>query len=238
MAATKLIGLLSRRPDLSLAEFARHWRTVHRDLSLRLIAPGIMHGYIQNHRIPDAEPIPGLPLAGDGFPELWTEGEDLLARLAAAPAYLEGAYLDEPNFMDGRSQALLAREIVVDDGPGRIAAPTLVKAMLFFRRAPGVSREAFEQLWETTPHPVLMPRAKPPRLTRQLAIELAGDAGAAYEGVQSYDGQEASYWPDVASFLAAWKDRQPAPATIDDGATIGVLVREEPVLFPIHQDRQ
>jgi hypothetical protein len=87
-----------------------------------------MHGYIQNQRRPDADPVPGLPLAGDGFPELWTRGADVLARLGAAPEYLEGAYLDESNFMEGRSQALLAREIVIDDGPGRVAAPLFVRS--------------------------------------------------------------------------------------------------------------
>ena len=37
-------------PDLALEEFSRHWRTVHRELALRLVAPGIMRGYVQNHR--------------------------------------------------------------------------------------------------------------------------------------------------------------------------------------------
>jgi hypothetical protein len=233
----KLLGLLTRRPDLTLAQFSQHWRTRHRDLSLWLIRPGIMHGYIQNHRRADADPIPGLPLAGDGFPELWTEGADVLARLGAAPEYLEGAYLDESNFMDGRSQALLAREIVIDDGPGRVAAPTLVKAMIFFKRAANVPFADFARAWERTPHPILMPDAKPKRLTRQLSIELPGDAGATYQGVQTYAGEEASYWSDIPSFLTAWRARQPAPAYIDAQGTVGVIVREEPVLFPIHSER-
>jgi len=230
----KLIGLLSRRPDLTLGQFAQHWRTRHRDLSLLLIAPGIMLGYIQNHRRPDADPIPGMALAGDGFPELWTSGEDVLARLGAAPEYLEGAYLDESNFMDGRSQALLAREIVIDDGPGRVAAPALVKVMMFFKRAADVPHAEFANGWDSTQHPVLMPEARPARLIRHLAIELPGDAGATYEGVQTYAGQEASYWPDISSFLAAWNRRGPSPGYLDENGTVGVIVREEPVLFPIH----
>jgi hypothetical protein len=82
-----------------------------------------------------------------------------------------------------------------------------------------------------------MPGARPKRLTRQLAIELPGDAGATYEGVQTYAGQEGSYWADIPSFLAAWKGRKPAPEYIDESATVGVIVREEPVLFPIHQEQ-
>lgn len=40
VAPTSLMGLLNRSPDLTLAQFAQHWRTVHRDHSLKLIAPG------------------------------------------------------------------------------------------------------------------------------------------------------------------------------------------------------
>jgi hypothetical protein len=139
--------------------------------------------------------------------------------------------------MDGRSQALLAREIVVDDGPGRVAAPALVKVMLFFKRAAGASFVNFARPWEGTRHPVLMPSAKPERLTRQLAIELPGEAGATYQGVQTYAGQEATYWQDIPTFLAAWKVRKPTPEYIDDSSTVGVIVREEPVLFPIHREQ-
>ena len=160
----------------------------------------------------------------------------MLARLGAANEYLEGAYLDEGNFMDGRSQALLAREIVIEDGPGRIAAPCLTKVMLFFKRAPGVPLDDFARLWERTPHPVLLPSAAPQRLIRHLAVELPGDAGATYQGVQAYAGQESSYWPDIPSFLAAWQGRVSAPACIDGPGTVGVIVREEPVLFPIHRE--
>ncbi|MDA0339324.1 MAG: EthD domain-containing protein [Proteobacteria bacterium] len=230
----KLIGLLHRRPDLSLAQFSDHWRTIHRDVSLRLIAPGLMLGYLQNHRIEDGE-IAGLPLAADGLPELWTLGTDVLQRLGTAPEYLEGAYPDEPNFMDGRSQALLAKEQVITVGIGRAVATTLVKAMLFYRRAPGVSRAAFAAENSAT-HPLLLPNGpEPMRLTRHTAIELPdlGEAGAAYEGTQPYDGIEASYWPDADSFRAAWSQRSDdAAGFIDVSSLVGVLVREEPVLWP------
>ena len=232
----KLFGLLTRRPDLELAQFAKHWRTVHRDHSLPLTGPGIMEGYVQNHRLGDDGVIEGLPLAGDGFPELWTRGADLLKRLATAPEYLEGAYLDEPNFMDGRSQAMLAREFIIDDGPGRIAATLLVKAMVFVRRAPGLSLADFEAKYKVRREPLFVPAATAPlRLTRHVSIELPGDAGAAYEGVQAYDGIEASYWPDIETFRKAWAQRSEGPKDlIDPDVTVGVLVREEPVLFTYH----
>jgi hypothetical protein len=85
------------------------------------------------------------------------------------------------------------------------------------------------------PHPILMPDASPKRLTRPLAIELPGEAGDTYQGVQTFAGRESSYWPDIPGFLAAWNRRKPAPGYVDEKETVGVIVREEPVLFPIHQ---
>jgi hypothetical protein len=230
----KLFGLLKRRSDRTLAQFAHHWRTRHRDLSLLLIAPGIMDGYVQNHRMMEGGEIPGLTLAGDGFPELWTYGYDLLARLATAREYLEGAYLDEPNLMGGRPEALLATEHVIDDGIGRLAGALQIKAMIFFRRAQGMARERFNAEVLRPRRPLLLSDAgsTPTRLTRHLSIELPGkDTDKTYEAVQNYDAIEASYWPDAAAFHAAWAGRSKDPGWIDPAATVGVLVREEPVLL-------
>ncbi len=230
----KLFGLLKRRSDRTLAQFAHHWRTRHRDLSLLLIAPGIMEGYVQNHRIAEGGEIPGLALAGDGFPELWTHGRDLLARLATAREYLEGAYLDEPNLMEGRPEALLASEHVIDDGIGRLASALHIKAMIFFRRAKGTDRERFNTEFLRPRRPLLLSDAglTPTRLTRHLSIELPEkETDKTYEAVQNYDAIEASYWPNAAAFHAAWAKRSKEPSWIDGAATVGVLVREEPVLF-------
>ena len=230
----KLFGLLKRRSDRTLAQFAHHWRTRHRDLSLLLIAPGIMDGYVQNHRMTEGGEIPGLTLAGDGFPELWTHGRDLLARLATAREYLEGAYLDEPNLMEGRPEALLASEHIIHDGNGRLAGALQVKAMIFFRQADGIDREHFNTEFLRPRRPLLLADtgSTSTRLTRHLSIDLPGkDTDKTYEAVQNYDGIEASYWPDVAAFHTAWAKRSKEPSWIDATATVGVLVREEPVLF-------
>jgi len=193
-----------------------------------------MRGYLQNHRLEDGE-IASLPLAADGLPELWTHGIDALQRLGGATEYLEGAYPDEPNFMNGRSQALLATEQVIIVGVGRAIATTLVKAMLFYRRAPDISRMAFAAE-NSAAHPLLLPNGPEPlRLTRHTAIELPslGEAGEAFKEAQPYDGVEASYWPDAESFRAAWRQRSDdAARSIDASSLTGVLVREEPVLWP------
>ena len=63
MPKTKLIALIDRRRDLGLAAFGHHWRTTHRTLIMRLVATGIIKGYVQNYR---AEPqLPGLALRSE-----------------------------------------------------------------------------------------------------------------------------------------------------------------------------
>jgi hypothetical protein len=45
---------------------------------------------------------------------------------------------------------------------------------------------------------------------------------------------ECSWWPDMEALRAAWKARNTASAArfIDVGALAGLVVREEPVLWP------
>jgi hypothetical protein len=106
--------------------------------------------------------------------------------------------------------------------------------MIFFRRAQGMARERFNAEVLRPRRPLLLSDAgsTPTRLTRHLSIELPGkDTDKTYEAVQNYDAIEASYWPDAAAFHAAWAGRSKDPGWIDPAATVGVLVREEPVLL-------
>lgn len=222
----KLMGLLKHRRDSNLQAFADHWRTIHRDLALRLIGPGYMRGYIQNHRIPVT--IEGADLAADGVPEVWIDGLDALRRLTTSPEYLDGAAVDEPRFIDMSQFAslLLGREAVVDDGPGRQAVVPLVKAILFFHPAPGRTMEEF-RCWEAIDHPVLTPEARPVRLSRHTAVDPADDLPP-----PAYAGVETSWWPDIAGFQRAWARRQRASDIVDAGHVAGLLALEEPVLWP------
>lgn len=235
-ASLKLVGLLRRRPDLSLSEFARHWRTHHRDLALRLIAPGIMLGYTQNHRLEVDGDIDGLEVAGDGFPELWVADSEVLTRIADAPEYRDGAYLDEPNFMDGRSQSMVACEHVVLPGAGPFATATQVKAMIFFQRSSGASLAAFREAFLRDPQPLMLQSdSQPLRVTRHVSITLPLDTRSECDAIQAYDGIEASYWPDADSFRMAWQARNKAAGESQIWhAAVGVLVHEEPVLVPAH----
>ncbi|WP_244193848.1 EthD family reductase [Bordetella genomosp. 12] len=87
----KRIGLLKRRPDMTMEAFHAHWLDVHAALCLKL--PGL-EKYAVNFVVRDADD----PLGFDGFSELWFKDE---AALQAAFDSTEGTSLlaDLPNFM-------------------------------------------------------------------------------------------------------------------------------------------
>lgn len=221
----KLFGLLRRRHDLSLEQFSRHWSTVHRELALRLVAPGIMRGYVQNHREPVA--VPGLDAPVDGSPEVWIDGPHILERLATAPAYLEGAYPDERNFMEGDSDAMMTRT-VFGRGIERERTTPGAKVMFYFPQQVATDPRITSARWQSD-SPWLLPGSSPLRLEREQA--LTGDAAGGI--TPRFGAIEASWWPDVETFLERWQKR-PADAESrahEDGVR-AMFVRELIVLAP------
>ena len=105
----RLIFLLRRKPELSLAEFQRYWREEHGPL----VASHAQHigalRYMQVHRMDHAlnEPMAvsrgGMEPPYDGVAELWWESEEALAgALATGAGAAAGAALleDERRFID------------------------------------------------------------------------------------------------------------------------------------------
>lgn len=73
----KMIALLHRRPELSRAEFIRHWRETHGPLAQGI--PGLRR-YIQSHIVSERSrpDIPDLPVDVDGIAELWFDSIDAM----------------------------------------------------------------------------------------------------------------------------------------------------------------
>jgi hypothetical protein len=182
----KLYGLLTRRGDLDLEAFRAHWRGPHRDLALRLVAPGIMRGYVQNHRVD--RPLTDATTPADGCPELWVDDLAAVQRLGTCPEYLEGAYLDEPNFMDGRAVTSLARLV---HAAGRPRAPGTVRLLRFLPAGP-------PRDW-TSPAPWELAGALPVGLERERCLT-EEELGAPVP----YAAIESSWWPDETAARAAW----------------------------------
>jgi uncharacterized protein (TIGR02118 family) len=80
----KVLGLLTRKPGLSHAEFVRHWFDVHARLAHAV--PGIRR-YVQSH-ITGTRSRPDIAetdIEVDGIAELWFDDLDSFQRAAATP---------------------------------------------------------------------------------------------------------------------------------------------------------
>ena len=80
----KVVGLLTRKPGITHAEFVKHWFEIHGPLAHAV--PGVRR-YVQSHIVgtrtrPD---IPETDVEIDGIAELWYDEEAALARAAATP---------------------------------------------------------------------------------------------------------------------------------------------------------
>jgi hypothetical protein len=222
----KLIGILNRREDLTLDQFNTHFGTTHRDLALRLVPPGLIHGYVQDQRLDCA--IDGLPIVGDGCGEGSIRDVGDLDRLVNSPEYQSGAYPDEANFMSDGARMMLTEESIIEAGPGRFALSDTVKVLLFFRRKTDLQRKDFAN-WIKLSEPLLLPGSAPLRLSRETAID-----DPLVAELQAFDGLEISWWQDLSSFVQAWDKRslEIAGDWIDIDATCGMLARELIALKP------
>jgi uncharacterized protein (TIGR02118 family) len=80
----KVLGLLTRKHDISHAEFVRHWFDIHGPLALAV--PGIRR-YVQS-RITDTLSRPDIAetdIDVDGIAELWFDDLESFQRAAATP---------------------------------------------------------------------------------------------------------------------------------------------------------
>ncbi|MFA5677230.1 MAG: EthD domain-containing protein [Pseudomonas sp.] len=221
MGCLKVITLIKKRADLTQSDFSNHWRTVHRQLALRLIQAGYFHGYIQNHRM-DIE-MPGWESVADGAPELWINHPEDLQRLQASDEYQQGAKPDEANFMTLPSTSIVGREQVLIDAPVLCSLDQPIKVMLTVQRAATLAADDFANLWLQGDAPYLMPGAKPLRLTRIAALP----------GTSSdFDGTESSWWPSLEYFAQKWADRRPTGSGLTTGSAKGLLAREEWIVRP------
>jgi hypothetical protein len=183
----KLYGLIQRRADLSLEEFSRHWRTVHRELALRLVAPGYMRGYVQNHRRELELPAGAAPF--DGCPELWIDSVETLPALATSPEYLEGAGPDESNFMTGSSKSCIGQPRFACGAPRGQAGPS--KVLMFY--TDGIDART---PWSLD-RPWSLPGASALRIERDACL-------VDVPGLEPYVAIESSWWRDSDSFRDAW----------------------------------
>jgi uncharacterized protein (TIGR02118 family) len=114
---TKMILLLTRRADLSPAQFRHYWHETHRPLLLGL--PGL-RGLVLNEVLPDPTDPRERP---DGVAEAWYESTAAMQAAMASPA-AQRVITDVPNFLDAAKLQILVVAEAVELPP--LSAPMLV----------------------------------------------------------------------------------------------------------------
>ena len=78
------MGLLTRRPELTHAQFVKHWVEIHAPLAYAV--PGVRR-YVQNHIVEERTrpDIPTTELAIDGIAELCYDDRAAMERANASP---------------------------------------------------------------------------------------------------------------------------------------------------------
>lgn len=170
----RLIFLLRRRPELSLAEFQRYWREEHGPLVASHAQRIGALRYIQVHRLDDeinarmAKSRGGMEEPYDGVAELWWDSEQALTGvLATKGGQMAGDALleDERKFIDLPNSPLwFAYEYPqVNPTPENIVArerTSIVKLYFPLRRRSELSEEAAQLYWRASHGPLIRSQAQ------------------------------------------------------------------------------
>jgi uncharacterized protein (TIGR02118 family) len=194
------MGLLQRKPDLSVADFRMHWRDRHGPLATKL--PGLRR-YHQNHVIDRQQR--GITYARgsqdfDGISELWFD--DLPSMRRAFSSDPVGALAEDEAAIisDLKLVTAIQQQVIPVPKGGR-----LIKRMSTLKRRPDVSPEEFQHEWFNV-HSVLVKRLPEVKGYTQNLIFDRGhgrDRPAAYEELP-IDGIVELWFSDLESLEAGF----------------------------------
>jgi len=228
----KVFALLPKKSGISDEQFHRHWREVHAPLALRISS---LRRYVQSHRLP--QQISGFSSSPyEGVAEVWFDNPAAALGLRENPEYLEGAFRDEPNFIDTAGLTfLVTRENVVVAGPAMAKDTPAVKGLFLVKRKPGLSVAEFQDYWRTR-HAPLVPRT--PHLRRYVQCHVLPETYET-ETPPAYDGVAELWWPDLETFKQSWASPELQVEQLNDvrnfvdakGST-ALLAEEVRVIWP------
>jgi uncharacterized protein (TIGR02118 family) len=218
----KLFALIPKREDISLAQFHEHWRTTHKDHALNMRK---LRRYVQGHRLEEEpEGFPPAPFEGfdaapyPGVAEAWFDDLATAAGMGEDPDYVQGAQLDEPNFMDmDRLDFVIAEENVVIEGPKVEQEAPAVKALLLLRRRADMTSEEFRRRWHDGHAPLA---AQIPGLTRYVQAHAAPETYQP-DATPPFDGVAELTWVDLDACERAWASPQMRKVLADVGEFTG-----------------
>jgi uncharacterized protein (TIGR02118 family) len=223
-----LLFLMRRKPGLSREECQRHWREIHAPLAQRI--PGIRR-YVQSHVIVANGEEPSY----DGAAEIWVDDEKAATTVFQSKEYLEGAYRDEPNFVDIKSALRLRTEDHMILAGAPIAQnERLIKRLSFVKRKPGMSPQEFFRYWQDVHGPIA---SKLPGLRRYLQCH---NVMSSYDGQEPrFDGVAQLWFSDVAALNNAFSSQVYLEEAQPDGqkfiaadGVMSLLIEENRVIWP------
>jgi uncharacterized protein (TIGR02118 family) len=104
----KGVGFVTRRPDLPVDQFQRHWRDVHGPIAAAIPE---LRRYVQSHPLP--ETYARRPPPFDGLAITWFDSTDAMRQSASTAEYARTRE-DEPNFIaPGDRRVILTTEHVI-----------------------------------------------------------------------------------------------------------------------------
>ena len=216
----KIIVIFKRRPGLSIADFERHWITVHGPLVCRL--PGLRR-YVQSQTIAggyrNGEP------ACDGVAELWFDDTAAL-RAVTASAELRAVTADEKNLLDEATRLeIITEDVVIKNGA--IPTPCVKNIELVIKR-PDLTPENFHRHWIDTHGPL---GADIPQVHRYVQSHTRL---AAYKDGRTpvLDGVALTWFDDTAAMRAAATTPEYMRTRNDEPNFV-----VEPLAFVITQER-
>ena len=223
-----LMFLMRRKPGMSREACQRHWREIHAPLARRI--PGIRR-YVQSHVLS----MNGEEPSFDGMAEIWVDDEAAAISVFRSKEYMEGAYLDEPNFVDiKRAVRLRTEDQVLRAGEPMTKDTRLVKRISLVKRKPDMDREEFFRYWRDVHGPLAL---KLPGLLRYVQCHAVPSMYA--NGDPLFDGAAQVWFSDVAAMERAFTSKEYLEEARPDGAkfiapdgVVGLLVEENRVVWP------
>lgn len=223
-----LMFLMRRKPGLSRQECQKHWREIHAPLAQRI--PGIRR-YVQSHVLNVNDDDPPY----DGMAEIWVDDEAAAVSVFRSKEYMEGAYLDEPNFVDlKRAVRLRTEDHILLAGQPMTRDARAIKRISLVKRKPGMSREEFCRYWKEVHGPIAL---KLPGLLRYVQSHTLPSMYA--NGEPPFDGAAQVWFSDHAALERAFTSKEYLEEARPDGAkfiapdgVVGLMVEENRVVWP------
>ena len=207
-------GVFSRRPDITPAQFGRHWLHVHGELARHM--PGV-HGYLQNHIVERLfEVVPFPDHAVDGISQQWFDDVAAMERCEASPAYA-AVKRDIPNFQGAITILVLEGRPVIDapaDGGAKLLVLTRARVQgVGLADASAALATAFRSF----------PDAPPRRCVQNMVVDRAHPVSANVpSGRVPIDGM-AELWFDDGAARRAWVGSPAGHAFIHGNALLEPL---------------